>query len=182
MPGGNNLQWIIVVYCAGKELHYVALVRNGFEPGSGDSVQALQYAQNQRMSFRQAAVSRHTLAVRCDPAAAFDVAAISFRCDPMEKPTPGVITALDLPWEAIKRIGRASFEHRAVRQGDTDTFAGGAQLRVPVVPLTWSSRRGWPGRITRAAVGGKSGPSTGPRGVFRKRPEFPTEFWWRRGN
>jgi len=36
---------------------------------------------------------------------------------------------------------------------------------------------------SEAAVEGKTGPLTGPpqRGT-RKRPEFPSEFWWRRGN
>jgi hypothetical protein len=35
---------------------------------------------------------------------------------------------------------------------------------------------------SEAAVEGKTGPLTGPpqRGT-RKRPEFPSEFWWRRG-
>ena len=37
-------------------------------------------------------------------------------------------------------------------------------------------------RERAAAVRGKTGPLTGPpKGVLGKRPEFPTEFWWRRG-
>ena len=36
--------------------------------------------------------------------------------------------------------------------------------------------------LREAAVGGKTGPLTGPpKGVFGKRPQFPTESWWRRG-
>ena len=35
-----------------------------------------------------------------------------------------------------------------------------------------------PESIREAAVGGKTGP---PKGVSEKRPEFPRELWWRRG-
>jgi hypothetical protein len=35
-----------------------------------------------------------------------------------------------------------------------------------------------PKTLRRAAVGEKTGP---PLGGFGKRPEFPTELWWRRG-
>ncbi len=39
-----------------------------------------------------------------------------------------------------------------------------------------------PDGLRDAAVVGKTGPLTGPlKGVFGKRPEFSTEFWWRRG-
>ena len=36
--------------------------------------------------------------------------------------------------------------------------------------------------LGKAAVGDKTGPLTEPTlRVSEKRPEFPTEFWWRRG-
>jgi hypothetical protein len=35
-----------------------------------------------------------------------------------------------------------------------------------------------PESLREAAVGGK----TGPQGVSEKRPAFPRELWWRRGN
>src|SRR5215472_9754665 len=39
-----------------------------------------------------------------------------------------------------------------------------------------------PKTLRRAAVGEKTGPLTGPPlGVLGKRPKFPREFWWRRG-
>ena len=39
-----------------------------------------------------------------------------------------------------------------------------------------------PKTLRRAAVGEKTGPPTGPpSGVVGKRPVFPKEFWWRRG-
>jgi integrase len=39
-----------------------------------------------------------------------------------------------------------------------------------------------PESLREPAVGGKTGPLTGPpKGVSGKRPEFPREFWWRRG-
>ena len=39
-----------------------------------------------------------------------------------------------------------------------------------------------PMTLRETAVGGKTGPLTGPpEGVFEKSPEFPTESWWRRG-
>ena len=39
-----------------------------------------------------------------------------------------------------------------------------------------------PESLREPAVGGKTGPPTGPpKGVLDKRPEFPTESWWRRG-
>src|SRR6266851_1691011 len=39
-----------------------------------------------------------------------------------------------------------------------------------------------PKTLGKAAVGEKNGPATGPPlGVLGKRPEFPSEFWWRRG-
>jgi hypothetical protein len=37
-------------------------------------------------------------------------------------------------------------------------------------------------KALRAVAGGKTGPLTGPPlGLSGKRPEFPNEFWWRRG-
>ena len=39
-----------------------------------------------------------------------------------------------------------------------------------------------PETLREAAVGGNTGPLTGPpKGVSEKRPEFPRELWWRRG-
>jgi len=39
-----------------------------------------------------------------------------------------------------------------------------------------------PKTLRKAAVGEKTGPLTGPPlAVSGKRPEFPREFWWRRG-
>jgi hypothetical protein len=39
-----------------------------------------------------------------------------------------------------------------------------------------------PESLREVAVGGKTGPLTGPpKGVPEKRPEFPRELWWRRG-
>jgi len=39
-----------------------------------------------------------------------------------------------------------------------------------------------PDRLWEGAAGGKTGPLTGPpKGVFGKKPQFPREYWWRRG-